>query len=112
MYNHLWQGFKSGFYINSIRVCDISQRLKSHKNKQNWLSMNPKNSKYIMWGKTQQFGECNENNRLQGKGIQIYPLGTIVIGNFADGINTAGHYIVIKIGDEFSVGEYKREAHG
>ncbi len=57
-----------------------------------------------------QFGEVNEDNRLHGRGIDIWSSGAICIGYFENDLQSTGNYIVILNYGRFDVGEkYKKE---
>jgi len=50
-------------------------------------------------------GELNSKNKLQGKGIAIYPSGFIEIGYFEKGYLAPGNYLWIYSDGKFHVGE-------
>ncbi len=66
--------------------------------------MQPNSKFYKDEGDTLSFGELNENNRMQGRGIEIGNYGVITIGYFEDGDYT-GNYIRIFSSGNFRVGE-------
>ncbi len=79
-------------------------RLNQSKDAQNWLSMQPNPLRYcdkLRIG----FGEVNEDNRLQGRGIEIYTNGLIYIGYWQNGSLSTGNYITISKDGWFKVGE-------
>ncbi len=51
------------------------------------------------------FGEVNEDNRLHGRGVEIFKGGRIDIGYYEDGWLSTGNYIGIASDGGFSVGE-------
>ncbi len=53
----------------------------------------------------QVFGELNEDNRPQGRGIEINTTGFIIIGYYENGYGSPGNYIQIWSGRIFEVGE-------
>lgn len=101
-------GVKRGFYINGLRVSDLNLRLKSHQNKENWLSLRPNDYKYCNLIGGFKVGELNENNHLHGRGIRIESHGYYLIRYFKNGYTAVGSYIEINSDGGFEVGEYYR----
>ncbi len=51
------------------------------------------------------FGEVDENNKLHGRGIQIWSDGPILIGLWENGVRSTGNCIYIRSSGHFRVGE-------
>ncbi len=78
-------------------------RLNQSKLAQNWLSMQPNSIDFCDgsgWG----FGEVNEDNKLHGRGIEMWN-GDIRIGYWQNGDLSTGHYIYIRSNGDFLVGD-------
>ncbi len=102
----LRQGVERDFFINGKRIAKITPRLTGLKDAQKWLSMQPNPLRwhgYEMFSHL--FGEVNENNRMNGRGIDIYNDDRISIGYFEDGSKSTGNYIIIYSSGKFDVGE-------
>jgi hypothetical protein len=67
--------------------------------------MQPNSKFYKDEGYTLSFGELNENNRMQGRGIKIGNYGVIDIGYYENDDWSTGNYITIWKDGEFWVGE-------
>ena len=50
-------------------------------------------------------GEHNSNKKLHGKGLRIFPNGTVWIQSWSDGERVAGSYLNIRNDGAFTVGE-------
>ena len=98
-------GVNSGFYLDGVRVGDISERLNLTHDDQDWLSLRPSGVKYTEeWG--EYFGEFNENNEPHGRGIYIFSDGDIYIQYWNNGRSAPGNYLDIRNDGVVEVGEY------
>ena len=59
-------GLSTGFYMDGVRVGDITERLNLTNSDQDWLSLRPSGARYF---KDNHFGEFNEKNIPHGRGI-------------------------------------------
>ena len=95
-------GVNSGFFLDGVRVGDISERLNLTHDDQDWLLLRPSGKNYNDgW----YFGEFNENNERHGRGICIYPDGGISIGYWDDGYGGPGNNLTIMPSGNVEVGE-------
>lgn len=86
----------------------MNKRLNCDYLNKNWLSFRLKDSHYIKNKREEYFGEIDENNKFNGKGILITD-EDIYIGHFNNGCLAPGKYIYIRHGGVFNVGERYRD---
>ncbi len=89
-------------------IAELTPRLNGWEhNAENWLSMRPETKKHFKVDKIwTDFGEFNEHNGLEGRGIRVWNCGQILIGHFFCDALWTGNYILIWNDGAFRVGEF------
>ncbi len=108
------QGLERKILKDGQKIGTIIPRLNQDNNAQNWLSMQQNPLGCYENNYEDFFGEVNEKNKLQGRGIAMWNGGiggrrhnnwTFIIGYFENGDWSTGKYIVIHSDGDFRVGE-------
>ncbi len=99
------------FFKDDQKIAGIEARLNMCKDASNWLCLQPNPLRYAEREEYHtDFGEINEDNKLEGRGIKIWNDGFIGIGYYEDGWPSTGNFIIIYRDGNFQVGEvYMRE---
>ena len=99
------QGVERYFCKDDEKIAKVISRLNQDNNSESWLSMRPQAQFFNQKKDLTDFGEFEEN-RLNGRVIEIYNSGRIAIGYFENGWPSTGNYIEVYSSGGFRVGEY------
>ncbi len=99
------QGVEKHFLKDDQVKAKIVPRLNGWHDAENWLSMRPGAQYYRDDFVNTLFGEFNNDNKLHGRGIEIWNDGFIVLGYHEIGRWSTGNYIRISKDGWFTVGK-------
>ena len=90
--------------MDGTRIADVIRRINLYQVDSNWLSLD-RSRVGVVCAQNLSFGEINQYNKLDGRGICIFADGTIDIRYFNNGYAAPGNYLRIHSYGEFKVGE-------